>query len=188
MSYFDDITYERQDYTEETLVKGNYDNCTFRRCNFAGADLKDVNFTDCVFEECDVSMAKTVGTKLSNISFLGCKMLGVKFEHCNPFLFSVSFRSCNLGMASFYQMDIRKTKFESCVLHEADFSEANLQEAVFNDCDLHGAVFNYTKLQKSDFRTAFNFNIDPEINALAKARFSRSALAGLLRKYQLVIE
>lgn len=83
---------------------------------------------------------------------------------------------------------MKKTVFKSCILHEADFTEAILTGSAFDGCDLHRAVFENTVLEKVDFRTAFNFVIDPERNRLKKARFSNANLAGLLAKYDLHID
>jgi hypothetical protein len=60
--------------------------------------------------------------------------------------------------------------------------------AVFAECDLSRAVFQAGILEKTDFRSAFNYTIDPELNKLKKAKFSRSGLAGLLEKYNIDIE
>jgi len=39
-----------------------------------------------------------------------------------------------------------------------------------------------------DFRTAFNYSFDPEINKIRKARFSYPGVCGLLQKYNIEIE
>jgi uncharacterized protein YjbI with pentapeptide repeats len=83
---------------------------------------------------------------------------------------------------------MKKTQFIDCSLKEVDFSEVELTEAVFIACDLIGTVFENTVLVKADLRTAINYSIDPERNKLKKARFSFPAAAGLLNKYQLVID
>ena len=59
---------------------------------------------------------------------------------------------------------------------------------VFEKADLKGAIFLTTNLDKSDFRTAFNFNINPGINSLRNAKFSRNTLDGLLSNTKIIIE
>jgi uncharacterized protein YjbI with pentapeptide repeats len=66
--------------------------------------------------------------------------------------------------------------------------EADLNSTVFDNCDLLGAVFQNTILEKADFRTAYNYSIDPDINRVKKAKFSASGIAGLLDKYDIEIE
>ena len=69
-----------------------------------------------------------------------------------------------------------------------DFSEADLTGVVFDNCDLTKAIFDQTNLEKVDFRTSYNYSIDPEKNRIHKARFSASDIAGLLDKYDIHIE
>ena len=71
---------------------------------------------------------------------------------------------------------------------EVDFVEAELTNASFKDCDLTNAVFENTLLEGADFRTAFNFSIDPERNEISRARFSVQNVVGLLGKYRIRIE
>jgi fluoroquinolone resistance protein len=73
-------------------------------------------------------------------------------------------------------------------LHEIDFTETNLSAAVFDHSDLSGSIFDGTKLEKADFRTAYNYSIDPERNRLKKAKFSLSGAAGLLDKHDIQID
>jgi len=70
----------------------------------------------------------------------------------------------------------------------ADFTETDLTMAVFTNCDLMGATFVQTNLKKADFRTAKNYALDPELNRIKGATFSQYGLAGLLAKYDIVIE
>lgn len=73
-------------------------------------------------------------------------------------------------------------------MHEVDFVESDLSNAVFDNCDLRGAIFDKSILEKADFRTAYNYSINPENNRLKKARFSISGVAGLLDKYGIEIQ
>ena len=71
---------------------------------------------------------------------------------------------------------------------EVDFTASDLSAALFDNCDLQGATFEGTNLEKADFRTAYNYTIDPVQNRLRKARFSQSGIAGLLRNFDIEIE
>jgi fluoroquinolone resistance protein len=75
----------------------------------------------------------------------------------------------------------------NCKLHEVEFIEADLTNARFEGCDLSRATFENTILSGTDFRSAFNFSIDPEINKMKKAKFSTAGLAGLLDKYEIAV-
>jgi len=53
---------------------------------------------------------------------------------------------------------------------------------------LKGVIFDQTNLEQADFKASFSFIIDPENNRMKKARFSTSELAGLLGKYDILVE
>jgi uncharacterized protein YjbI with pentapeptide repeats len=78
--------------------------------------------------------------------------------------------------------------FKYSQLKEVDFTESDLTNALFESCDLMMATFDHTILEIADFRSAFNYTIDPEINKLKGAKFSTLGLSGLLAKYNIEIE
>ena len=165
-----------------------YEDCVFSDCNLSEQHLSGFNFVECTFENCDLSNAQLGNTAFREVTFKNCKMLGLHFEHCNNLMFSVHFISCQLDFSSFYQLNLRNSGFKDCRMQEVDLGEANLSGVTINNCDLTGALFDNTNLEKADLRQSFNFSIDPEINRIQKAKFSSSALAGLLRKYNLDID
>jgi fluoroquinolone resistance protein len=69
-----------------------------------------------------------------------------------------------------------------------DFTNSDLTGLVFENCNLFGAIFENTILEKVDFRTSFNYSINPEINRIKKAKFSMVGIVGLLDKYNILIE
>jgi uncharacterized protein YjbI with pentapeptide repeats len=77
--------------------------------------------------------------------------------------------------------------FRSCQLQETDFGACDMSNGVFDNCDLLRAIFDSTILEKADFRTAYNYSINPESNRIKKARFSISGISGLLEKYDIEI-
>lgn len=183
----EDQRFDAVDYTADGLPVADYEGCTFANCTFFSTDLSEVNFTDCVFEHCDLSMAKLKDAVFRDVKFTNCKLLGLRFDECNSFNLSFSFDNCVLNFASFFRLNVKNTVFDHCKLEEVEFVETDLSNAVFSHCDLTRAIFGSTRLNGADFRTAYNFSIDPEENSLKKARFSAQNLAGLLDKYQLVI-
>jgi len=186
--FIEDQEYNGINYSKNKLGKGTYENCTFVNCVFNGSDVSGIFFVSCVFDQCDLSLAHTSGTAFRDVSFKGCKMLGIHFEIGNLFLLSMNFNNCQLNLSGFYKLNLRKTIFRNCSLQEVDFAEADLTSAVFDHCDLSGALFERTILEKADFSTAFNYTLDPETNRIKKAKFSQDGLAGLLAKYDILIE
>jgi fluoroquinolone resistance protein len=186
-AYFEDQLYEGLDYTAKGLSKGQYEGCSFVNCNLSNVDLSDISLTECTFRGCNLSNVKMLQTSLNDVKFINCKMLGIDYEHCNQFLFTVDFDNCVLNFSSFYKRGLKKTSFRNCSLQEVDFIEADLTGSVFDKCDLAGAKFENTVLDKVDFRTAFNYTIHPDLNRVKKAQFSLTGLPGLLTRYDIVI-
>ena len=69
-----------------------------------------------------------------------------------------------------------------------DALEVRPRVTIFENCDLAKATFDNTIIEKADFRTSYNYSIDPEINHIKRAKFSLSGIHGLLDKYGLEIE
>lgn len=184
----ENITFDKVNFSASPLEAEAFENCRFLNCDFAGVDLSDMAFPSCEFTGCNLSQAKNANLSLNDCRFSSCKLLGWNFQHCNPLLFSVSFDGCILDFSRFNRMKLVNTVFKDCSMKEVDFIEANLTGAVFGSCNLERAVFNRTILEKADFRTAYNFTIDPERNKLKKARFSLQNVTGLLGKYGIIVE
>jgi uncharacterized protein YjbI with pentapeptide repeats len=127
-------------------------------------------------------------TSLKTVHFKNCKLLGIQFHLCADFLFCVSFDDCTLDYSSFANKKIPKTKFNTCSMKEVTFIGTNLTNSVFESCNLDNAIFNDTQLAGVDFRTAYNYKIDPEFNPMKKAKFSTQGIVGLLDKYDIKIE
>jgi uncharacterized protein YjbI with pentapeptide repeats len=142
---------------------------------------------DCTFTECDISNGKLLNTTLNDCRFTNCKLLGLHFEDCSDFLFSVGFDNCTLNFSSFYKRQMKKAVFKNTALREVDFTDTDLSGATFDNCDLAKALFENTNLEKADFRTAYDYSIDPERARIKKARFSIPGITGLLDKYDIVI-
>jgi uncharacterized protein YjbI with pentapeptide repeats len=143
---------------------------------------------DCYFKGSNCSLAIVNNSGIKSVRFDNCKLLGVDFGTCNNFLFSASFENCQLDYSSFYQKKMKKNIFVNCSLKEVDFTETDLSATTFKNCDLLNAVFIQTILEKADFRTAKNYALDPELNKIKKAKFSFPDVAGLLSKYNIVID
>ncbi len=181
-------TFKGKDFTISKFIKDEYESCTFLNCNFTGVDLSDTIFLECDFRSCDLSTVKLTNTAFREVSFNDCKLLGLHFDDCNKFLFSAQFNNCQLNLSSFYQMVLKNTQFNNTKLQEVDFTEAELTGSVFSNCDLTGAIFELSILEKIDFSTAFNYSINPELNRIKKAKFSKEGVLGLLGKYDIYIE
>jgi uncharacterized protein YjbI with pentapeptide repeats len=133
-------------------------------------------------------MVKLRQCQLNDVTFKDCKLVGVNFADCNDFLFAVTFDGCMLDYCSFVKKKMPKTLFRNSSMKHVDFTESNLTKATFSNTDLTNAIFSRTILKEVDFLTASNYSIDPELNVVKKAKFSRYGVGGLLEKYDIEIE
>jgi fluoroquinolone resistance protein len=187
-NYIVDKKLEKVDFTQSAPDPGDYENCQFINCNFQSADISGLHFCECEFIGCNMSMAKLIKTAFKDVQFKNCKLLGLHFETCDPFLFSASFEDCSLKLTSFFKTKLPKTTFRNCGLEEVDFAEADLNHSIFDKCNLQGALFENTNLEHADLRTSEYYTINPESNKIRKAKFSLAGVAGLLGKYDIIIE
>src|SRR5690554_4231615 len=116
--YIEEQTFSKKDYKDTPLEKGEYENCRFLHCDFSDSSLADCKFSDCEFLGCNLSLTKFSNTSFRGIAFKDCKMLGVHFDECNEFGFSVSFDNCILNHSSFFQVKLKKTRFKNTQLKE----------------------------------------------------------------------
>lgn len=186
--YIQDKKFEKEDLATRELPIADYENCVFNNCDLSNADLSQRVFLECEFNSGSLSSANLTKTGLKNVKFKDCKLLGLRFENCDPFLFEVDFDNCVLNLSSFYKLKLKKTRFKDSNLSEVDFTESDLASSLFANCDLAGATFERTILEKADLRSARNYSIDPELNKIKKAKFSIHGIAGLLDKYDIGIE
>lgn len=181
------MEYLKTDFSKKALEK-EYDCCTFTECNFEYVQLLSITFIECEFINCNLSNTKINASAFKEVSFINCKLMGINFNDSNPFLLNFNFKNCDLTLASFYQLEIKNTLFNNCNLTEVDFTETNLSGSTFLNCDLAKAIFENTNLEKSNLIEAYNFNINPEINTVKKAQFSKENIEGLLNHLDIIIK
>lgn len=186
--FVEDKTFDKVNFKETVLLKGEYENCTFSTCDFSNTDLSNVKFISCKFEHCNLSMALLGNTAFKEVIFTNSKMLGLRLDHCSRMALEISVENCTLNHSSFHKLKLKNTVFKSSQLEEVDFTECDLTGALFDNCNLQKAVFDNTILEKTDFTTAYNYSFDPERNRIKKAKFSLNGVAGLLSKYNIEID
>jgi uncharacterized protein YjbI with pentapeptide repeats len=188
MDSFFEQRFENLSFTSGQFKKGEYEDCIFVNCDFSGSDITESVFANCEFKGCNLSNLYLTRTAFRVVHFTDCKLMGLRFEYCNDFLFEVSFTRCNLDFSSFFQRKLKHTQFSHCSLQEVEFGEADLTGAKFEHCNLSRAVFDQSILEKADLRTAQNFIINPDTNRIYQAIFSLQGLPGLLSNYSIQID
>jgi fluoroquinolone resistance protein len=188
MAFIQDKTFSGLLWSGRQMKDEIYENCTFENCDFSDGLFSFCKFVDCRFNNCNMSMLQFTGSLMNNISFENCKLLGINFSDCNDSVFTVKFRGCLVDYCSFAKKRLMKTLFQDSSVKNVDFSECDLTKAIFSNCDLLNSVFYKTILKEADLLTALNYNIDPEMNNIRRAKFSIGGVAGLLNKYEIIIE
>ncbi len=185
--------YYDREFVAKDFLSGIPACTTFEACSFEGLLLpntifEQIDFIDCSFIDCDFSASQWPGSGIKNCVFEGCKLIGIDFTVCQPFLFHFSAKECNLSFTQFSNCNLEKFVFINCQLQETDFGHANLKKARFNECKLTGSLFEQTHLEEADLTTAREFTIQPENNMLKGAKFSSTNLEGLLAHLPIQIE
>lgn len=183
-----DKTFEKLLRPDAKIGGREFDGCIFKNCDFSNTIFSECQFIDCQFIDCNLSMVKFPATGLKTVAFKDSKLLGIRFDECEDFLFGVVFQDCILDYSWFTNKKMQKTGFTNCSLKGVNFSGCDLTLATFSNSNLDGAVFDNTVLKAADFTTAYNYKIDPEINPMPKAMFSVNGIPGLLDKYNIVID
>ena len=143
-------------------------NAIFENTDYAKETLELAEYEACTFRNCNFSEYNLAGFKFSECLFAGCNLSLVKLN--GTLLMNIAFIDCKmLGLW-----------FDTCDAFGLSFS--------FENCQLNHSSFFKIKIKKTDFRTAYNYSINPEKNKLKKSRFASAGIHGLLDKYDLVIE
>ncbi|MGZ3652709.1 MAG: pentapeptide repeat-containing protein [Bdellovibrionota bacterium] len=184
---FSEQVFEALEQRGLKLQDKHFEACTFRRCNFGGAAFSRSRFVGGSFEHCDLSNVQLAGAALRDVTFRGCKLMGVNWAMCSS-VAHLTFEDCVLDLSAFVGLDLRKSVIRNCRARETDFADANLSEANCQGTDFAGARFSRTNLTKADFRRALNYTIRPDDNKLKKARFSLPEATLLLHGLDIVLE
>jgi uncharacterized protein YjbI with pentapeptide repeats len=122
------------------------------------------------------------------VTFNHCEIKEVNFAMCNKLIFEVHFNNCILDFSKFYTLKIKGTPFINCSLIAVDFMASDLTDVVFENCDLYRTEFTKAIANNANFKTSYNYTIDPTKTKLKKAIFGFEGLKGLLFKYDIVVQ
>ncbi len=185
--YFLQQEYKNLTYQKEDLNFKEFEQCTFRHCDFSVCNFIAVIFIDCQFYDCNFNGAQINHVALRSVDFFGCHMKDVNFSMCDKLIFEISFTDCVLDFSKFYTLKIKETVFRNCSLVAVDFMGTDLTSVLFDRCDLYRSEFDKAVAVKTNFKTSFNYNIDPKKTKLFKAIFSLSGVKGLLFKHDIIV-
>ena len=186
--YVNDEEFISKDFSKTSFIGSEYNGCRFQNCNFVTGNLAGGLFINCHFENCDMANCLVEKTGFQKVHFHECRMIGIQFDKCNPFLLSMNLIECQLNFCSFYKLKLKGASFQGSTMVEVDLSEADLTNAILEGCDLTRATFDRTNLTGAHLRNAYGYSIDPLNNKITKAYFSRGGLSGLLDSFRINID
>lgn len=181
--FFTDIIYQ-----EKELNLKEFECCTFNTCDFSNCNFIGVTFIDCTFNNCIFSGAKINHVAFRTVFFNNCKIEEVNFSMCDKLIFEIHFKECTLDFSKFYTLKIKGTSFIDCSIIAVDFMKTDLTGVVFDNCDLYRSEFALAIANKANFKTSYNYTIDPTKTKIKKAVFSLAEVKGLLFKHDLDIK
>lgn len=187
LNYFLDLNYNNTTFSKDALNHSDFECCTFENCDFSECVFVAVTFIDCVFNNCNLNGSKINYVAFRTATFNHCKIKEVNFAMCNKLIFEITFNDCILDFSKFYTLKIKETIFKNCSLIAVDFMATDLSGVVFDNCDLYKSEFTKAIANKTNFKTSYNYTIDPSKTSLKKAIFSKENLKGLLYKFDLII-
>ena len=185
--YLLDLEYHNLTYREEEVNFKEFECCTFTNCNFSQCVFLAVTFIDCVFNDCTFSGAEINYVAFRTIAFNRCEIKEVNFAMCDKLIFEIAFNACTLDFSKFYTLKLKGTSFTNCSIIAVDFMGADLTAVIFDSCDLYRSEFAKAIANKANFKTSYNYTIDPTKTKLKKALFSLEGVKGLLHKYEIEV-
>ena len=186
--YLFDIEFNNQVFDADFFNLKEFEKCVFNDCNLSDFLFIGVAFIDCKFNNCILDKTKIGNSAFRTVIFENCEIKDVNFAMCDRFIFAITFKECTLDFSKFYALKIKSTTFYDCRLVAVDFMATDLTDVIFDNCDLYKCQFDKSIANKTNFKTSYNYTIDPNKTKLKKAIFSKSEVKGLLYKHDLIIK
>ena len=128
--YIESKDFKGENFIGKGFRNAEYENCTFTDCIYANTDLSRITFSECQFEGCDLSMSKLISTSFRDVSFINCKLMGLRFDECTDFLLSFNFEACILNFSSFFKLKLKEIKFNG------DYCKINPEKFLKHSCGI----------------------------------------------------
>ncbi|MBM7074075.1 pentapeptide repeat-containing protein [Shewanella sp. 202IG2-18] len=181
--YFD-TSFIKLTFSHEQYDNIEFEDCQFKYCDFSEVLFENCNFINCIFENCNLSLANFSGSKLFELKFEDCKLVGIDWTKAEwPTFhldFGLSFSHCTLNDSSFFGLTLHELSFNECKLHDVDFREGDYTNSSMRYCDFRHALFMKTNLQGVNFSESEEYIIDVLENNIKGAKFSRFEALSLL--------
>jgi len=185
---YDQVTWDRFDFTSQDLTRSTFSRCSFVGCDFSSLKLSETRFETCEFRDCNLSNTVVDHTRFDGVTFEGCKLVGLNFGASDPLTLGLSLTRCVLRYVNFSQLRWKNAVLTDCEALDSDFRGAQLVGADFSRTRFRGCRFHAANLQKADFRHAEGYDLDVRTENLKKAKFSLPEALNLLAPFDLEVQ
>ncbi len=178
----------------QNFEKLHFQNCVFKHCSLTECVFANCEFDNCTFENCDLSLAKLPHSFFKQVTFTGCRLMGINWCDADWETKSlltikhVDFINCLLDHSIFIGLNLQGASFKDCKARHLDFEGANLSKADFHGADLEMSRFVGCDLTETNFVNAQNYQINAAANTLHKTKFSLPEAVALLNSLDIILE
>lgn len=158
----------------------HFENCHFEGLTFGEMDWRNTRFENCTFERCNLVGVRWTGARLHGVDFKECTVDRLRWSTLSPQFLNLSLHECQATGGDWSDLDLKGCKLIDSNLSACDFSGADARNVDWSGSKLTEVIFHRSDLREGDFRTAIEWNIDPQENRVRDARFASNNLEGLV--------
>lgn len=161
-----------------------YNDCHFQNCIFESCEWSNCQWLNCQFTDCKFVQFKSTDSQMKQSFFKNCELIGIDWFTLLPkgvFQYPIeAFESCLLKYCVFTVLDLSNYQFSGNRMLACQFTECDLTKSSFKNCELKQTLFTHCNLSHADFTDAKGYEINPLINKLQAARFSKPEVYRLI--------
>lgn len=177
-------TFKDMELPGAVLANREFESCAFTGCDFSNITFDHCKFIDCTFSQCNLSVADLGYSRLLDVIFHECKLVGINWTRASwPSMglhSPLQFYKSILNDCSFFGLAMQELVMEECKVQQADFREGDFSRSRFSYTDFTGSLFGKSNLTEADFSEATAYDIDVYQNTLTGAKFTRYEAVRLL--------
>jgi fluoroquinolone resistance protein len=164
------------------LAGADLSGCRFEGLVLTEGSLRGARLTDCRFDRCELTLLDVTDATLHDVVFQACRLQAVDFGALarDPIGVSVRFERCDLGLAVFRGIDLRRASFDGGLAREAVFVDTDLRGVTLRGLDLTGADIRGCDLRETDLRGSSGYVLSPCANRVRGLRVDLVDAVGLL--------
>jgi uncharacterized protein YjbI with pentapeptide repeats len=149
---YDTVHFDQAAWDEPDLRSAHFLECALTRITVQGGKFRRARFTDTWLKDVRMTLCDLAETGWTDVTFAGGVVAGaVAFSSR---LSRVTFAGCKLDSVNFRDAKLTDVRFADCLLRDVDFAGATLRRVSFGGSTLTRVDFSRVKLEKADLRDA----------------------------------